>query len=228
MSARMTGTLIGLNAIAVVAVLAWIGWRLLAAFGRAMGSTSSSGNTEYIGFTLAIVGLSTLACVVYSFFAPKNYAKLVALAPLALIVLGQLYIGYRESGSFRQSVKDLVPASGSEDGSLKKVKFSRLSQDYVLPESECKRYRVKRSYLTHDKDLKTIVRIDVGEEGNCDAFAVGMIKGEELEVRINEKYFERLILKYIDKEGKSLADRYKISFNVKQWEGYSCLDRYVC
>jgi len=227
MPARMTGTLIGLNAIAVVAVLAWIGWRLLAAFGRAMGSTSSSGNTEYIGFTLAIVGLATLACVVYSFFAPNNYAKLVALAPLALIVLGQLYIGCRESGSFRQSMKDLVPAFGSGDGSLKKVKFSRLSQDYVLPESECKRYRFKHSYLTHDKDVKTIVRIDVGEDGVSEAYGVGMIKGEELEVRVHQERFERFIRQYVDKEGKSLADRYKISFNVKQWEEYYHLDRYV-
>ena len=56
--------------------------------------------------------------------------------------------------------------------------------------------------------------VDVDSE--ITPIAVGKIDGDRLEVRVDEKVFGNHYGKYVDKEGKTLFDRYKIEFNPRQ------------
>src|SRR5262245_57907017 len=91
----MKSELIFFNAVSIIGFLAWLGWHFLMGLSRAFGSASSSSGPD-IGWVFIVLGIVGAACVVYSFFAPAGVAKFVALAPFALILLGQGLIAYLE------------------------------------------------------------------------------------------------------------------------------------
>jgi len=212
----MKGELIVCNALSVVACLGWIGYKLFAEFARAMGSTSGPGPD--VGFVMGIVGIATAACVVASFFVPRGAANTVALAPLALVLLGHLVMGALSNAHWARRHK-----AREAQLSVWRARLTGVSRDFIYKEGAPG--SSKSSFLTHDKELRTLVRIDVGVEFDSTAYPIGRIYGESLETleRIDDKFYGQ----YVDPEGKTIFDRYTVTHRPDQDRNYP-LEKYDC
>ena len=124
----MKGQWVLFNGISVAACLAWIGIKLFAGFGRALGNTSGS--------------------------SPN------ALAPLALIVRGQVVMPCLEDAHHQQREREraVQRAAGQK-------KLSGIPKDYVYQDGMGGAPGdSKSSFLTLDRTLHTLVRIDVSDQ----------------------------------------------------------------
>jgi hypothetical protein len=81
---------------------------------------------------------------------------------------------------------------------------------HVLKDEQRDYSEFKVSFLTHDKALQTIVRIDVGFGSEVSAHAIGRINGEVLETFDQRTDSEDYYKRYVDPAGKSIFDRYTV------------------
>jgi hypothetical protein len=206
----MKSQLILFNGISVAAYLVWIGYKLLEGFARNMGSTSGPGPD--VDYVMAIVGVAAAACVVGSFFAPANLSKLIALAPLAFIVMGHVAMSLIKDSYYKGRARErAVQRSAGEK------KLSGFSKDYVYKDGMGGAPGdSKSSFLTVDRTLQTIVRIDVDYESQMDALPVGRVNGEQLETLEPPTELAKLYKRYVDSEGKTIFDRYALKHAPKQ------------
>jgi hypothetical protein len=216
----MKGQLILFNAASVLAVLIWLGCQLLKGFGRAIGSLDSSSGPGDVNLVYTLVGVGTAACAVYSFFAPAGGARLIALAPLALILLGHGFISYQESARRERRQRERAARRA-----IWEKKLSGIPKDYILKGVDLEYSGIKTSFLTRDRESNTLLQIDVGYESEISAFPVGRIDGEFLDTleRLDPrgKWWPR----YVDPEGKSLFDRYTVRHRPDQDKNFP-LDKY--
>jgi hypothetical protein len=215
----MKGQLILFNAISVVAYLLWIGWKLFAAFARAMGSSSAQGPET--GFVMVVVGIAAAVCVAVSFFAPPSFAKFIALAPLALILLGEGVMSYQKDAYYKRRASERAALR-----SAREKKLSGISKDYVYKDGMGGAPGdSKSSFLTHDKEFHTIVRIDVSYESQMDVFPIGRINGEHLETLERPQDMAQFYKRYVDSEGKTIYDRYTLKHAPDQDKNFH-LEKY--
>jgi hypothetical protein len=206
----MKSQLILFNGISVAVYLLWIGYKLLEAFARNMGSTSGPGpNVEYV---MGIVGVAAAACVVGSFFAPANLSKGIALAPLAFIVMGHVAMSLIKDSHYKERARERAILRAPRE-----KKLSAFSKDYVYKDGmDGAPGGYESSFLTLDRTLQTLVRIDVGYELQMDAFPLGRINGEELETLEPPADLAKFYKRYVDSEGKTIFDRYALKHAPKQ------------
>ena len=195
--------LILLNAFSAFAYLGWLGYQWLRAMGSAFSNSSSSG--EVVNLMLTIVGLATVACAVGSFFAPGDSGKVLAVVPILLILLAQGYISHRKSENSRRLAREQAVRR-----SARNKKLERLTKDYLSsgdgPEDIA---AYEFSFLSHDRELNTIVAVDVQVE-TLAMTPVGKIDGASLDTLQSRAEVEKLYKGFLDKEGKSIFDRYTV------------------
>ena len=204
MSTEMKAQLFLYNGISIATYLAWLGYFFLKSLGRAFANANHSSGPGDVGWVFVVAGIATAACAVYSFFAPANIAKTVALAPLGLVLLGYGFIGYSESANRAHYARDAAARKAAGE-----KKLSGTSKDYVRNNEDLERYdNVKLSFLTQDRELHALVLIDVGYQSEISAFGIGKISGNHLDTleRVDEKYYGQ----YRDAEGKTIFDRYTL------------------
>jgi len=214
-----------LSVTSVVVFLAWIAWQYLKGLARAFGNADPSTGPGDIYWVFVVVGIVTLGCVIGSFFVPPRAARLVAAAPLALILLGEVFIYYQEiSRNARHSRERAARVA------VRLQKLSGISRDFVQkPDPRDPPSATQASFLTHDRELGRIVLIDVSYDAIVSASAFGRINGDiletmdpvETEARL-KSYFQR----YVDAQGKSIFDRYTLQHRPGQdYKDYR-LERY--
>jgi hypothetical protein len=218
----MKAVLILCNAVSVLAYLAWLGWHHLKALGSSYGNANPASGPGDVGYVFVVVAVATVACAAGSAFAPAGAARILALAPLAFILLGQGFIAWRQ-GANRGRLREEQAARASAG----EAKLARISRDYVLKADAADRAReFKESILTHDRERKTLVRVDVGFRGELDAYAVGRIGGDVLETLEPPASLEKFYRRYVDAEGKSIFDRYTLKHRPGQDLKAYGLERY--
>jgi len=220
----MKGQLILFNATSVIVCLFWLGWKLLEGYAKAFGSTSGSGpNVEYV---MVIVGVATAVCVPVSFFVPPGAAKFVALAPLALIVLGHGAMSYLKDAYYDRRAREMPARSSAEEELVDENPrdyFWGIGRDYRIRDETP--VGSKMSFLTHDRTLQTILRIEVGSQKQIEAFPIGRINGETLETLERPEELEKLYKRYVNRDGESIFDRYKLTHRPDQDKNYH-LEKY--
>lgn len=218
----MKGSLILFNGISVAAYLLWLGHNYLRALGSAYGNAHPATGPGDVAYVFVVGAIVTALCLACSFLIPLGAARAVALVPLAYVVLGQGFIVWRQAGNReRHAREEAVRRSAREE------KLGRISRDYILrvdPSGAPASF--KASFLTHDREIDALVRIDVGYDAGISAHAVGRIKGDVLETLEQGAEFERWYRRYVDRDGKSLFDRYTLRHRPDQdFKDYR-LDRY--
>ena len=206
----MKASLILFNGLSVAAYLAWLGYHLLRSYARGFTHAApASGSGDLV---LVLAGVVTAACVAYSFFAPAGLAKAVALTPLAVCLLGYGVVVYRQAAN-----RARVSRIEADRAAALERKLDGISKDYLLkPGAPIGFRRFSSSFLTHDRELDTIVRIDVEEEAGLHAIAVGRIRGATLETVEPVESLKRAYPHYVDAEGKSIFDRYTLRHRPDQ------------
>jgi hypothetical protein len=219
----MKSQLILFNALSVVAYLIWLGYHFVKGLSLAFSQASPASGPGDITFLFVIIGIALGGCAIGSFFAPAGLARIIALAPIALVLIGQGFIGYRE-GANRERFRIQRAAVRS----ARQKKLVGISRDYVLTEvipgpgvADC-----EASFLTLDRELNVIVRIDVGFESEVSACELGRINGDVLETLEFGAGFEKLYRQYVDPAGKSIFDRYTVRHHPDQDRNYYRLDKY--
>jgi len=190
--------------VSVVAYLLWFGYHGLKSLAAGYGNANPATGPGDVTLVFVTVALLTAACVVYSFFAPASLARVIALAPLAFILLGQGCIAYRQDANRAKHRK-----SRDAHRAANEVRLSRFSRDYVRREDPDARFtEIKTSFLTLDREHQTLVHIDVDYDSNLSAYGIGRINGDRLDTpeRVDENYYRQ----YVDPEGKSIFDRYTL------------------
>ncbi|RPH49492.1 MAG: hypothetical protein EHM91_03045 [Planctomycetota bacterium] len=76
------------------------------------------------------------------------------------------------------------------------------------------------SFLTHDRALHTIVRIEVASQKKVEASPIGSINGETLETLERPEELEKLYKPYVNRNGKSIFDRFKLTHRPDQDMNY--------
>ncbi len=216
----MKASLILLNALSLVGYLGWLGYHLLRGYGRAFstaGPVSRTGDLLYV-----LLGVATVGCLIYSFFAPGGLAKVVASAPLAVSLLAYGYFLYDDYAGRKLALQE-----EAAQASAREKKLDVISKDYVLkPGAPMSFVKIRNSFLTHDRELNTLVRIQVDDESNITAFPVGRINGDTLETPDTLEALKKLYLNFVDQEGKSIFDRYTLRHRPGQGtQGYH-LEKY--
>lgn len=200
----MKTSLIFFNGVGIAPFILWLGYHWLKGLSQAFGNPNHAPGSGDIGYVFVVVGLASIACAVSSFFAPAGTAKAIALAPIALVLLAQGYISYKESSNRERYRQKQAVAIAAREKNL-----SRFSRDYVLKEDPREYSSVKVSFLTEDKSLQTLVLLDVGFQSEVTAHPIGRINGDVLETfdkMDSEAYYRR----YVDAAGKTIFDRYTV------------------
>lgn len=214
-----------LGVASVVLYLAWLGWQYLKGLGRAFGNADPSTGPGDVYWVFVVVGIATLGCTIASFFVPAGAARGVAAAPLALILLGQGFISYQEISRNARHARERAARVA-----VRLQKLSGISRDFVqMPDPRDPPSASQASFLTHDRELGTIVLIDVSYDAVVTASAFGRINGGvlettdpvETEARL-KSYFQR----YVDAQGKSVFDRYTVEHRPGQDYRDYRLERY--
>ena len=123
------------NGVSIVAYLGWVGSFYLKALARAYGNANPSTGPGDVAWVFILVGIATAACAIVSFFAPASSARIVALAPLALVLLGYGFIAYRKNVRLARHQRDQDAQTAASE-----LKLSRISRDYIRKMEERDRY----------------------------------------------------------------------------------------
>lgn len=218
----MKGVLILFNAISVLAFLLWLGWNYLKALGNAFGSVNPSTGPGDMTLLFVAGGIVTAACAVGSFLVPADAGRVVALLPLAYVLLGQGFMLWRESVN-----RDRYDGKRAAWRAACEEKLSRIPRDYVMDVGASRAGAFPEvSFLTHDRELDTIVRIDVGPDSGITPDCVGRIRGGVLETFDHGAAFEKHYGRYLDREGKTIFDRYTVKHRPDQDCGEYRLERF--
>jgi hypothetical protein len=194
--------LILFGVLSVAAFLVWLGYHFLQGLARAFGNSSGPD----ISWVLIVVGIGTAVCALGSFFAPASIARLVALAPLALILLGHGFIAYEESACHRLGAR---PEPG--DRAAQQRKLQGISRDYVLQDEFTNSPDGRNfAFLTHDRESNSIVQITDAYAFKLHVAFVGKIDGKHLDTLDPPDHLRTKYGRYLDSEGKSILDRYTI------------------
>ena len=204
-----------------VAFLAWFGWHYVKALGSAFGNANPSTGPGDVTWVFIVVGLCTAACVAASFFVPASAGGIVALAPLALILLAHGFIEWRTKANFDRYHREREAARSARDRTL-----DGISRDFVVKDPKPVVDDFKHSFLTHDREAGVFVRIDVGHESGITAFPFGRIDGAHLDALESGAGFEMYYRRYVDPEGKSVFDRYAVRHRPDQDVKPYRLERY--
>jgi hypothetical protein len=212
--------LILFGAVSVAVYLVWLGWTFLKGLGAAYGNASSSTGPGDIAWVLIVVGIATAGCVIASFFVPAGAGKIVALAPIALVLAGQGFIAWQEKVRW-----DRYEQEQEFNQSALGQRILAMPKDYQLKvDFTGGRGQPKYSFMTIDRGV--IVRVDVGAQCDVRAHPVGRIKGKELETLEQGEGFEKTYRWYWDREGNSILENYTIKHRPDQpLEDYR-LDRF--
>lgn len=210
------------NGLSILACLAWLGWTYVKALASAYGNANPSTGPGDLTILFMSVGLLTAACAAISFFVPAPIARFVALAPVVFVLLGQGYIGYRQDANRARYRKNQAAHRVTREALL-----SRISRDYVRQEDATEQFtEVKSSFLTHDRETSTLVLIDVGYQSEISAYGFGSINGESLDTAQPIDALKKHYGRYLDREGKSIFDRYTLRHKPELAEFDFRLEKY--
>src|SRR6185436_2148834 len=130
-----------------------------------------------IAWVFIVVGIAGAACAAYSFFASAGAATFVALSPLALILLGHVFIAWQESAH-----RSRPPRQEPGDREAQQRKLRGISRDYVPNDEPSRRPEDRNfSFLTHDREFNTIVRIEDAYAFQINTYCIGKIDGNFLD-----------------------------------------------
>jgi hypothetical protein len=207
------------NGLSLVTYLVWLGWFALKSLARAYGNANPSTGPGDVGWVFIVVGIAGAACSVYSFFAPGGAARVVASAPLVLILLGHGFIAYREA-----THRNRPPRQEPGDREAQQRKLRGISRDYAEPSgrSEDRNF----SFLTHDREFDTIVLIQAAYGFQIHARCIGKIDGAFLDTYQPGDHLKESYAGYVDGEGKSIFDRYTLRHRPDQDTRKSQLQKY--
>jgi hypothetical protein len=207
--------------LSVVGFLAWLGFQYLMALGAAFGSNHRVPGAGDVVWVFVVVGLITAACAIGAFFLPVSTGRLVALAPLVLIILAHGFIVYRE-----KAIAGAYWRRRAAESEARERKLDWIPRDYVDRNPDPAPDAYKLSFLTHDRDAGVIVRIDVTYAGMVYAAPIGKIDGAHLDLVDESAGFVNVYGGFVDAEGKTLVDRYTIRRRPGQDRKTYRLERY--
>lgn len=208
----MKTQLILFGVLSLVTYLVWLGWNYLQALSSAFGNANPSQGPGDVGWVFIVLAIVTVGCVVAAFFVPAGAARYVSLAPVALVLLGQCFIMFQEAMNRRAYFR-------RQDArrAVNEQKLTRFSQDFIL-KAEAREVDdpYKASFLTYDRQHGVLVRIDVGYNSEISAFPFGRIEGDLLETVQEIRRDSMFFRSYVDAEGKSVFDRYRVKLREDQ------------
>lgn len=207
----MKHPLVILNVLSVAVYGLWLGYHALKALGSAFGNANPATGPGDVAYVFIVIGIATVACVVASVFAPTGSSGVIAVIPVALVLAGQGFITYQvTSNRQRYSAEEVVKKAARES------KLAQISKDYALRETDQDTLLIRESFLTHDREMGTIVRIDVDFGAQLSAFCVGKVHGDRLELFEDGDAWEKHYRRYLNAEGESIFDRYEARYKPGQ------------
>jgi hypothetical protein len=201
------------SALSIGLYLVWLGYNYAKALGSAFGNLDPALGPDHVGFVLVLVGVLSAACIIAAIFTPYDVGRILALLPIALVVVGEGYFVHTERGRLTEHAR-IQDARQS----IREDRIEQISKDYVLRQAEGEHFQsFKYSFLTHDRDSSALVRIDVGFRSEISAYCIGRIEGTYLAIIAEEDSFAReFYSRYLDEEGRSVFDDYRIRFDPNQ------------
>ena len=100
-------------------------------------------------------------------------------------------------------------------------KLASFSRDFTYqPEGGIRSPGLRSSFITHDTELMTLVRID-DHYDNLDAYSVGIINGHGLQLHEKppegeDKHIEAYYRKFLNSDGQCIFDLYEVTYNPEQ------------
>ena len=218
----MKSQLLLLNAVSIAAFLAWLGFQALMGLSRAFGNANPSAGPGDISWVFVVVGIVGAGCMIYSFFAPAGKARLFALAPMGLILAGQVLITWQESARRARFAQKEFEARKAQQR-----RIEALSRDYVLTDDGSFKLEGREFFfLTVDREFNSIVEVDAADTYQIRANIVGRIDGKHLDTFHSDDDVRKLYGHYLDLEGKSVFDRYTLRHRPDQKYDFSELKKY--
>ncbi len=212
------------NIISVLALAGWAYFIWLNGMAAGFNTTGSTGTPKIVTITASffiVLLIVTIASIIASHLHPSKLAILWAVIPL-VVSLGYL--------SFLGIQKARFHALTNEYRIEMKSKLDSISKDYLFNGQPLETYQGSTSkFFTYDKANQEIVEIDVYDgEMIADVYAFGKIKGDTLEVVLEEvaKDANGYYKKFLDKNGKSIFDNYKVVFVPDQMDEDYHLSQY--
>jgi hypothetical protein len=213
------------NVLSVIALAGWALtiWAHILALGHNptgnSGSTSRALNIIVIFFIILLI--VTIVSIIASHIAHARSAVVWAMLPLVLS-LGYVTFKGVQSAVYKSESNQIQ----AED----KAKLDSISKDYLLGGRPIEKSHASTNrFLTYDKVNQEIVLVlAYGDAVVAEVFPFGKVRGDTLEVVIEEnaKDSDGYYKEFLDANGKSLFDNYKVMYVAGQKTEEYHLDQY--
>lgn len=198
-----TKSLIGLVCLGLFVLIAWLGLFYMRELGAAFGNAPPS--PDSIAYVVGAVAVLSLIFAGLALFHRGSLARVYALAPIALVVLGEillmvLYSGAAEERASRHAARSAAIAAH----------VATLPQTYVAPSREYD----PESFLFVDERTGFLMRID-HDANSVNVECLGSVLSgtlsleEDFEPTPGEEDF---LASYVDENGRSPADAYEVVY----------------
>jgi hypothetical protein len=115
------------SALSIGLYLVWLGYNYAKALGSAFGNLDPALGPDHVGFVLVLVGVLSAACIIAAIFTPYDVGRILALLPIALVVVGEGYFVHTERGRLTEHAR-IQDARQS----IREDRIEQISKDYVL------------------------------------------------------------------------------------------------
>lgn len=201
--APQTKSLVGLVCLGLLVLIAWLGLFYMRELGRAFGNAPPS--PDAIGYVVGAVAVFSLVFACLALFQRGSLARVYALAPIALVVLGEvllmvLYSGAAEERASRRAARAAAIAAH----------VATLPQTYVASPREYD----PESFLFVDERTGFLMRVD-HDADSVDVLCFGAVIGETLSVEENLRPLageDSYLSLYVDAEGHSPIDDFEVVY----------------
>ena len=211
-----------INIIVGLSAVGWVAYMFLSSYGAAFGSASGQSAWDKMpGFVTWSVVLVAILSIILS-HVDRSRGLLWALIPFVWIVAMYVYILVLGNNYKSEFIK-----AGRKDDTTNLTHFATISHDYVCKQrpsgSDGFTPPVLDYFLTHDTANKTLVSIKVAPWNGVEVSPFGKINGTTLETFYDNKLE---LPDCVDKNGKTIADNYKVVYKPDQkYEDYH-LEKY--
>lgn len=205
-----------LNSVSVLAIVGWFGYEFLKGYAAGFNTTGNVGPSAPLGFIFPIFILVVILSIVLSRIDHSGRAFIWAVAPLVyMVVLApfmpvQSHITKNKWDKQMQDIKQEKLAKVNE-------KLPTISKEYVQPSNRLES-GVRESFITINKENNVLIEVKVisTSDAGIDALPIGKINGGTLEVfneqMINKQYFGA----YVNAQGKTIYDTYRVVYKPNQ------------